>query len=354
MNNVDILYYESMIDIVSENRKIMEFITGSNIEMKTIAESSQLAIYEANVIETIKNSIKEIFKKVIDFFRGLFKKVTNGDFFKVDEKLIKACNEKLKNMSSNDKNGFIVEGISIRGALIDRQKDVNQYIKECNEDMNTLFQNTNWLSDQKMDQLKAAKENLQDESKSFDDITSDKDTFKKQAKNVDIKTVEICLDPSLSSYADSKKVIENLKSEISTVENSMKSYERKTEQFIEKNKNEYTSESINLYRSVIYLYTNCMMKAYRALLSLIIAQFKNEEQILRAFMAYKPHNESVEFQSDLFMENGDLLDIIEGAMKDKYEDQQEYRTDPNREQGHTRDEKEWEKRKNSKNDKVEK
>ena len=297
MNNIDILYYDYMAEMVSENRKIMEFTIGSSIEMKSIMESSDLVIYEGKVIDTIVNSIKEIFKKVIEFFRNLFKKVTSEEMFKPDEKLIKACNEKLKNMSKEDKDNFFVEGISIRGELIYRQDKVNDMIEGANREIEVLYKRSGTLSDKDFEEINDQKNVMDEFSKELDEninYVMNKEEMMKNAKDIDIITVELCLDPSRSTYANSKQTLEKAKSVCNDMEKRMKKYEQDTDKFIKRARNEMKTEVLNDYRSTIYLYTSAIMKLNRTLISLAIMQFKNEEQILRKFIAYNPSSSKQE------------------------------------------------------------
>ena len=88
MDNIDILYYDSMLESVIEDRKIMELTMGSRIEMMLNESSNELAIYEAGILNTILDVIKKLFERVIQFIKDIIAYITRKNTFKPNKELI--------------------------------------------------------------------------------------------------------------------------------------------------------------------------------------------------------------------------------------------------------------------------
>ena len=75
MNSIDIMYYDNMMDLISENRKINEAI------MIPTFHESEVALYEAKIVESILNFFKTLFEKVIQFFKKIINVVSDNKNF---------------------------------------------------------------------------------------------------------------------------------------------------------------------------------------------------------------------------------------------------------------------------------
>ena len=139
INSLNIDYYNSMIDIVEENRKINEMIMAPKY-MK-LAESSQedISIYEGKVTNFIIESIKKIIDKVIEFFGKMVKLVSRKDMFTPNKKLMDASYQKLKTMSKEDISNFKLEDIDLSDSIEETIDEIHEEFMEANNHLNTVI-----------------------------------------------------------------------------------------------------------------------------------------------------------------------------------------------------------------------
>lgn len=283
MKDLDILYYDYMIESVAENRKIMELIASSS---SILENSNELMIYEGKMIENIVNAIKEIFQKVIDFVRDIIKKITGNKVFTPNEKLIKACNEKLKNMSKDEKDNFIIKGISLRGKLIGYVDWANDSLDDMYDLLDKITDECNNFTNGKTTNGPSFNKKIVDDCLSEIEKKENREELKKDAKDADIITIQFCLDPSRATYANSKNATTNAINYSNKVQKEMKDMQRTMDQKVNASKNnELNTQTMNEYRTAIYSITNCIMKLFKFTLNMSILQFKNEEAILRKFIS---------------------------------------------------------------------
>ena len=120
--NMDILYYDIMIENAVEERRVNELIMMPRFAKYVCEGADEVAIIESNVLKTIGESIKNLFQKVIEFFKKILNKILNKEICKPKMELVKACEERIKSFTEADKRQFIIKDADITKTI---EKGVN-------------------------------------------------------------------------------------------------------------------------------------------------------------------------------------------------------------------------------------
>ncbi len=340
MNDIDIMYYEYMIDRTIEDREIMELCIGSDLSKKLLSESEnseELAIYEANVITNIFDAIKKIFQKVIEYIKNLIENITGKKFFRVNKKLVESVNNKIKSMSSEDKDNFNLLNIDITEKLKENiiwgntqhNKAIyyfNYIITETNKFLNKPYLRGEGFS---QDQFNKVKSTMNDLDKELKDLSS-KEEMRKDAKDIKFKDITKILD----DYKSSDEEVKKLNTQFNEIIKNMKNNQRTMNNHVNLNRadiiRKYDQAQLKDFRELIYIISNYIIKLSRFRMSMHILVYKNEEAILRKFVGtenpdvtVKPNSnakmitasESYLIDNELEITNESFEETIEEASK---------------------------------------
>lgn len=286
----DIMYYEYMMESIQADREIKELLLGAKAAGILNEACEELSIYEANIFNTVFEKIKEIFDRVIDFFKRLFDKVTKERVCVPDEKLIKKVEDKIKDISNEDKNNFILREANIAD-------NCNKWLSEQSlygivknlaySDLNAVEKEFNNFLDGKgptdyEDRYNKLIKSVTEANKDIDESTT-KDALMKGAKDVsfnDIKTILIL-------YKD-KEISSKLKNNLVEVTKKMQT---KQKEFSKGKGKEFKTSDISYFQNAITQLTNLIIKLEKSRLQVSNILFHNQEAILRKFVAYKSNAE---------------------------------------------------------------
>ena len=295
-NIIDIFYYESMIESAIEDRKIIESIIESNCAIRSLEENSEeLAIYEANIFETITNGISMLFEKVVDFIKGLIEKITGKLLFSTNHKLIEQCNEKIKSLSREERDKFKLVNIDIRKSIerniswaLDNRQKMYRYLRFV------ITGTTHFLTrptDPKTvipdDQLEKFKEGINQFYTEIEEL-SDVNKMKQEAASIDYSDIRNILE----SYSKSEEGLKKLKYQLKDTSDRMKSHQREMNNYVKMNREQiirkYNQSQLVKYRDIVQLVTNAVIRLCKFELNMTILMFRNEENILRRFLTETP------------------------------------------------------------------
>ena len=296
-NSIEILYYESMIDSVVEDRKIMESIIESKYASYLLKENSEeLAIYEANMFDSIMSAFSALFEKVVEFIKKLIEKITGRLLLTVDKKLIEQCTEKIKALSREERDKFKLINIDISKSVNDNlewaepvEGKLMQYINFVISGVNKFLEasRNDRSHDIPQDQLDKFKDAVANFNTAIDN-RSDVEKMKREANSVDFDYIRGALD----SYSSSKDSIKNLNTRLNKVRDKMREHQRNMNTLVKINRGniirKHNQSQLVKYRDVVQLTTNAMIKLCKFQTNMVVLLFRNEERILRRFLSETP------------------------------------------------------------------
>lgn len=291
MKELDILYYDMMMESVIEDRKIMELSFGAKFAKQLLTESwevEDVAIYEAKVIDSIVNAIKTIFDKVVEFLSKLHDVIFKS--FTPNQKLIKACEEKIKSITVEERDGFILKNIDFTDSIDDSVEPVFGSIKNIKEQLKEVMKNFNTIYDRyeegNIEFLYKVKDEVEAANTELEEKTSI-ENIKKSVKDVKYDNLRDILD----NYKAAKQTISDDKEFVKETEKTMKEYRKKVDTKMKNNIIERVAmANLTTYKEVIYAATGYITKSLKSITSLSITNFKNQEIILKRFIAYNGSN----------------------------------------------------------------
>ena len=298
-NTIDILYYEYMQELASNNQQILECIVGSKC-VDILKENGQDVIFEGNVLTSITKFIKNLFDKVIGFFKKIIdfitgkNKTTTSDGKEVKKSinlhLITKCEEKMKSFKAEDRNKFKLE-----------HADPSKSVKHNVEEIDKIFDKHSKLLNPIMETIG----NTQVFAPSHDYVERDNKTIDELSNKESIAKEDISFNNIvniLSSYKESEKRINELKGKLESSIKQMEEYKKKAENV---KPTEETQKKWVDIKNYIIAATNTMVKAARANVNLELFAFNSQESILKKFVEFKSESSKSEsfIDSDAEYEN---------------------------------------------------
>ena len=273
MVNTDILYYESMIDLVTENRKINEEIMAPKF-MKYFTESQEeISIYENKVTDSILNFFKKIFDKVAVFFKKIINLISDIKNFTPKKKLISAVENKLKSMTREEKDNFSTE---IELNYIGKNDQYLDYLIERSENGITYLE----------DIVYNVKDLMYKDSKPSD--------FDKEIDSYDLEIKEPTKSKLIIKYNDLKEVIsqyENMYSRVRSLRKqleadqiNMNNYKKTIESIVKRNDTVEDNDILNKYKDITLKICNFTMKINSEIIKEMSYSFRVYESILKSLV----------------------------------------------------------------------
>ena len=291
--NVDIMYYEYMIDSAIEDQKIMELVYSSKFNSLLNESTEEIAIYEATVFQTIIEAIEKVFQKVIDFVKGLIEKITGKLIFKMDGKLVERCKEKIKSMTAQERDNVRITQINFTDEAVKNSQwaheqavKLDRYLGFCiegtNKFLNSKDKNENKVSDEQLDKLRAGIGGIYAEM----DERSNVETMRKNAKSITFSGVRDMLD----DYSKSDDTMAELNKTFKPVIDQMKKNQSIMNNHVKLNrdtliKRPHDQKQLLKYREIIALVSNTIIKMCKFRLNMAVLVCRNEESILRRFLS---------------------------------------------------------------------
>lgn len=298
MKELDILYYDSMIESVSENRRIMEMITGSEMACTLLRESgdtAELALLEQNIFKTIWEGIKKIIQKVIDYISTTIQIIKDRKVFKPKNKLVDAVKDKIKNISQADKSEFKLSEANISDELFGNIGKMQQAKNRVQLVLNQAIGKTNdfikigklWKGHYKDDPIFKQSEEMSDKLAITIHNLSDEEYIKEKAKDVDYNDLTKLFDQYQKSESTSEELVKDFKETM----NVMRKNQKAMDSHVNNNKYEivfkYDNEELKIFRKMIYSLTSLMNSMVKFNVDMSLKAFRNQEAILRKFVEFK-------------------------------------------------------------------
>lgn len=303
-NELDIAYYEFLLDQVQEEQKIHEMLTISKYSHVLEGfDDEQVAIYEANIITAIIEFIKKIVDKIRQFFSkalGVVKNIKNNA---TDKKLYDAVAEKIKNISKEDSKKFSVQINHNIAEIEDNIKDTGDKIKESKklfDDAQSLFALV-LPAKVDLDRNEYQYFKFKNENERFDSLKArlHKLNSKLEEEKVKQPGVEFIDFAAITSILEECKQMD---SEINKVEADLKQsdkdivfYKNWSDKAI---KMKINAEAANQCKTILAGISTYTMKVYKMHIDLYLLRNSLYKGALHKFVAFKPQsasNESVEF-----------------------------------------------------------
>ena len=283
---VGILYYDFMMESVVENRRIMENITASNCMRIIVKEdASEVAVYEASLLESLVKFIKTIIDNLIKFIKKIFNVTTKTETFTPKKAIIKAFENKMKTISNEQKDSFLIKDIDITQEVIGRIEDINLMIKSVKSDLDSVMVDFgNIIS--RVTTNDVALDNIQNDIMEYDKRLASKtdlEDIKRDSKDVDIEAVKIIF----NDYKVSKETINAFNISNKQTQTTLETYKKKVEKASKGNIIEnMLFDYIPKYKDTVNLGVTFIAKAIKCNLDLLIYNFKNQEAILSQFISF--------------------------------------------------------------------
>ena len=292
INNMDIMYYEFMMDLETENQKIAESLFASNYVDLLVENGVDNVIFEGNIINSIIEFIKGIFDKAVKFFKKIIDFITgkgsesNGNSLKANKVLIKKCEQKMKSMSSEDRYKFKLD-------KVDYTKEDDKFVKEflnlsngfedlldsVMQDLNSALKR---FSTNKSNEKFLKHKNNKDQLEKEKEVTKEKQENKKEvAKDVNFNDI-----PNIIiGYKKADSEVNELEKLLTEKGKKMDNYKKQLDHYVfDENKipNEHLVEFKNHINSDLTHVIDCIRWTIRC----TVDKFKNQELILKLFLAF--------------------------------------------------------------------
>ena len=271
MNSVDIMYYENMIDIISENRKIIEAVISGKCTKYFTESEETISLCEAKVTETVIAFFKTILNKVIEFFKKLINIVSDVKNFSPDKKLISAVENKIKLMTKEEKDNYYIEleinnvgSDSYLDYLIERSEEGVSFLENIMYDVKDLL-----YKDVNPDDLE-----LDNFDMNMEYPTKSKITIRYN----DLKEI-------ISQYENTYTRVKRLRSQMQADQTSMNAYKKIIESATKKNDTENNNDVLARYKDITINVCNLIMKANSEIIKEILYSFRLYERALRDLIA---------------------------------------------------------------------
>lgn len=292
MNNIDIIYYETVMDLVEENRKITDSLFNIKFANHFITES-EIGIFESSIIESITKFINEVLAKVINFIKKVYEKITSKKIFHPNKQLIDAVKVKIKALNNDERKSFYLEKIN-NNEYINQQYDIcEKAYNTTNENLKDIIHTINefilYGKQHDPSDYNKVKLNVKNADKELDNIVDDK-YIKSNLSNVDYNKLRDILD----EYEKSDKTTKKLSDTLKKTTKDMKEHQRMMDINVINNKFDLSTSSrrdtkeYSLARDIIYDATNLIIKIQKSMIDLMILKFKNQQTILYQFIKFGP------------------------------------------------------------------
>lgn len=292
MDNMDILYYDLLIENAQEERKINELIMIPSFAKYVCESSDEIAIMESNVLKNIGEAIKRLFQRVIEFFTKILNKIMNKEICKPKTELVEKVKERMKSFTDADRRQFSVKNADISGhvkkcvdlhtllyqksfpVLNEYIQKFNKYVQDFNKTDASYFGN--------------ALESIANINEQLDKVADPEDIKK---RGVDVSFGDIS--EILKNYEMGTAITTTLRDELKASTKDMKLYQTQmTTWLINSTSNSKLSTSeVGNYRNIINGMTNFVIKLQKFKLNLAILLFNNQEAILRKFVMFNGETE---------------------------------------------------------------
>ncbi len=270
MFDIDISYYNTMIDMMEENKKINEEIFGSKY-MQCLTESNKLyAIYESKITDSILNFFKKIFDKVIEFFKKLVSVISDIKNFSVNKKLLSEVENRLKNMSADEKKSIsldielntINKNDQYLDYLLDKSEDGIKYLEEIVYNIKDLMYKD------------ISVEDIESELEKYDVELEEPTKSKLVIKYNDLKEV-------ISQYENMYTRVRSLRKQLQADQMNMNNYKKTIDSLIKRNTTKDNSAALNKYKELVTKICSGIIKINKEIIKEMQYSFRVYEKVLR-------------------------------------------------------------------------
>lgn len=287
-----IAYYEFMIDMEREYQHIKEECFNEKVyQLKSIEESVKDRVNSA-----IK-FIKEIFNKIVEFFKNIIKsfKKVESTHLKVNMKLVRACENKIKTMSAEEQRTFRIPKSLYSNNMVTFVKFMNENnefvanilkkltyeLEKCNSDKQYV-PNVSEQDMQSIDEINSSYDKLSDSNTlksdmndvTFGDINNVLEDYKKSSNTINIVS---------AALIQSQKVAEDCK--------------KRVDKLVEDPDNA-SDKFFNDFKTAMHKTANLIIKISKGIIDTSVAMFRNYENILNAFVNWGTNTESFYFEDE--------------------------------------------------------
>lgn len=272
-NNVGIMCYMSLLEMETEHQKINEMIMAPKFA-KLLTESvdkDDFIVHRNKTIEMVSEFVNKSFKNTNDLVNTInehFETITPNN------RLIAACESKLKSLTRDDMECFNLEKYNIINSVCESKNMILADIKRVNEELTKILE-TQFES----------KEDYSSIMNSFKDTISD---CTSALDRVDVSA----MDKTDVSIKDLTSVLSTYKSTSSIIDNSIDSLNNLNRNEIE------TSKDLVKIKEAVYLGTEYLMRAANVVDTLVKVSHENAECILSEFVVCEAsENATIQFES---------------------------------------------------------
>lgn len=315
MNELDILYYESLIDLEIENQKINEALMEPRFMRLFTEANDEIALCENKVLHSLGAFLERILNKVIEFFTNIINFISDKMRFTPNPKLIKMVENRIKNMDDKDKN-FAVK--------YTYKAYKTEWVEDDIENFTGFINYISTIEDFIDDKTKLlGRISGEIYGVKFDNIGYMKDLGYDYVLNKDnMKDIEMTI-----GYIDIKRLLkeyESFSNNISIVRNKMKQDQLKVNnakkiinKAITRFSNETNSESLSDIKNVIYTISHIIMTTNKELIRAYQFEYKMIIKSLITFVKKREgYIDKYEFEDDFF-DDLEESTILEGFFKKK-------------------------------------
>ena len=294
MKNIGIECYMSLLEMEAEHHKINEMIMAPKFA-KLLNESVDETDFSIHKTKTDK-AISEFVNKAMNNLTTHLTSITEQleTIVVPNNKLIVACEMKMKSLTREDRDNFVLEEYDNFYSIAEAKERVFRDIKKVNTELSKILETSFESREEYSNSMKSFKETISECSDRLNTI----DISKMTRNNVAIE--ELC--DTLNNYKETKAInecnefaLEN----ITECNNMINSYKNKM-----------------MIKEAVYLGTEFLMRAATVAESLIESSYFNTQNILSEFVLYES-SEDATAQFESAMSN--LIDQ-ESDEDDDYED----------------------------------
>ena len=275
MNNIGINCYLSLLEMEAEHQKINEMIMAPKFA-KLLNESVDESDFSIHKAETTKVVSEFVNKAMNNLSTHLTSIVEQLEIIVPNNRLISACEMKMKSLTREDKDNFVLKESDNFYSIAEAKERVFRDIKKVNTELSKILETSF-----------ETKEEYSNTMKSFNDIISECSDrlnsidISKMTRN-DVAIEELC--NALSNYKETKVINECNEFALENI--------IKCKDIVNSYKNKM------MIKEAVYLGTEYLMKAATIAESLIESSYLNTQNILSEFVSFETSEEAtVHFES---------------------------------------------------------
>lgn len=273
MNNIGIKCYQTLLEMEVKNQKINEMIMAPKFAklLNESVDQTDFKIHKDKTIEMVSEFVNLSINNTIDVIKIMKEQMED---ITTNKRLVMACEMKMKSLTRNDKDNFLLENSAID--ISDIKSQLSNDIQTVSQELSKILETSFNSKEEYSKVMKSFRDTISECSSKLDKI----DTFNMERSNVSVDEVMNIL----NNYRSTDSVIESDMSSLNNLSNTLSNISVKPDNAVK-------------VREAVYLGTSYLMKANSVMGKLVEVSHENTQDILTQFVTYEDAEMNAQFES---------------------------------------------------------